>query len=317
MGLERYRLLAQLGAGPDGVAYRGETNDDGAIVVVYDLSRARASPRRWGALVLSLRLAAQLADRTAIRILDEEIAHEQPYLVLEWCGADTLATVAGEGRPGRENDGIALAAALVGALCEAHRLGLAHGRLTPSQVFLCDHGRPKLDFTGAAVGFPAEPPVFGVTGASSRDRDAVDPAGDRAADLYSLGQLLDWLQPTDADRTERESPGAVQDSRSFLRALRRSSEPTIHLSGRQRRKSPTVWWSLRDRWRWRATGAKPSRLVCSVLRTLGPIRPTRSRAKGRTWPAVPIGASCTWAAIGCSRSSAREGKESSTAPRSG
>ena len=44
--------------------------------------------------------------------------------------------------------------AVAGALRAAHRLGLSHGRLGPGHVLLAGPTQPKLDFTGAAVGFP-------------------------------------------------------------------------------------------------------------------------------------------------------------------
>ena len=86
MGLDDYRLRAQLGAGPDGVAYRAETGDGQTRVVVYDLSRARALPGRWERLVPRLRLAAELTHPASIRILELGVEHDPPYVVLEWSG---------------------------------------------------------------------------------------------------------------------------------------------------------------------------------------------------------------------------------------
>ena len=41
MSLDRYRLLAQLGAGPDGISYRAVAEDGQTTVEVRDVSRAR------------------------------------------------------------------------------------------------------------------------------------------------------------------------------------------------------------------------------------------------------------------------------------
>ena len=64
--------------------------------------------------------------------------------------------------PGEE--AIELVRTVAGVLEDAHRLGLAHGRLGPGQVFLVD-GRPRLDFTGIDAGFPV-----GSTSARMLDR---------------------------------------------------------------------------------------------------------------------------------------------------
>src|SRR5262249_9050075 len=84
---------------------------------------------------------------------------------------------------------------LAAALEEAHRLGLAHGRLGPGQVVLVD-GRPRLDFTGIDAGFPAGSSASRALDADCRDPRAGDgggPAADRAAALRALGGLLVWL----------------------------------------------------------------------------------------------------------------------------
>ncbi len=79
------------------------------------------------------------------------------------------------------------------ALEEAHRLGLAHGRLGPGQILLVN-GRPKLDFTGIDAGFPVGSAATRALDAACRDpRSGEGPAADRASDLYSLGALGGWL----------------------------------------------------------------------------------------------------------------------------
>ena len=91
MSLDRYRLRAQLGAGPDGVAYRAIAEDGATEVEVIDLDAARRDAGRWKVLAPRLRVAAQLVHPSAIRMLELELEHDRPYAVLEWVGATTLA----------------------------------------------------------------------------------------------------------------------------------------------------------------------------------------------------------------------------------
>jgi eukaryotic-like serine/threonine-protein kinase len=237
MSLDDYRLRAQLGAGPDGVAYRALTGDGQTQVVVYDLSAARAVPEHWQRLVPRLRLAALLIHPASIRILELGVEHDPPYVVLEWSGTKMLAAATGQVGNDSEISAQTLAHALTGALGAAHRLGLPHGRLGPERVFIGDDGLPKLDFTGAEVGFPGEPAeIAGSDDATRPDSDGAAMAADRASDLFNLGSLLDWLRQSDMRLHEHQSDrGGVVGSDSVLGALVKklraqdpAERPTVH-----------------------------------------------------------------------------------------
>jgi serine/threonine protein kinase/class 3 adenylate cyclase len=218
MGLDDYRLRAQLGAGPDGVAYRAETDDAQTSVVVYDLSRARSSPGRWGRLVPRLRLARELSHPASIRLLELGLEHDPPYAVLEWSGTRTLT--AGEVDGDAECASRTLGHVLSGALGAAHRLGLAHGRLCPERVIIGQDGLPKLDFTGADVGFPSGPAAsIGPDQPTRPDSDVAEMAVDRADDLFNLGSLLDWLHHKAKGRDDRESERAPRNADSAIGTL--------------------------------------------------------------------------------------------------
>src|SRR5437763_12990442 len=81
MNFGRFRLLAQLGAGRDGVAYRAETLADGRAAQVHVLSIADAE--RWQVLKKRLRLAALVDHPAAVHVLACELEHDPPYLAHE------------------------------------------------------------------------------------------------------------------------------------------------------------------------------------------------------------------------------------------
>jgi eukaryotic-like serine/threonine-protein kinase len=192
MTLDRFRLCSQLGAGPDGVAYHAVALDGATEVAVVDLDAARKDASRWKVLAPRLRVAARLEHPSAIRMLELELDHDPPYAVLEWVGATTLAESLAASGPKSRQEALVLIRALAVALRAAHRLGLPHGRLDPDQVLLVGGTEPKLDFSGAAVGFPSVPASI-KAGDRARDARAANEAAARAADLYSLGALLAWL----------------------------------------------------------------------------------------------------------------------------
>src|SRR5262249_42886515 len=84
MDLHHYRLLAQLGGGVDGSAYRGRDARDDTPVEICLLSGARADDRRWPSLVTTLRRAALLDHDTALGIRELGLDHDPPYVVREW-----------------------------------------------------------------------------------------------------------------------------------------------------------------------------------------------------------------------------------------
>ena len=62
--------------------------------------------------------------------------NDPPFVALEWTGERSLAALVSQGKVFLETDALALVGSLAGALSEAHRLGLVHGRLTPHHVRL-------------------------------------------------------------------------------------------------------------------------------------------------------------------------------------
>jgi serine/threonine protein kinase/class 3 adenylate cyclase len=223
MSLDRYRLQAQLGAGPDGVSYRALSEEGETSVEVRDLSRAREFVGRWDWLAPRLRLAAQLDHPSAIRVIELGLIDDSPYAVLEWVGVTTLASAVDATGQKTRDEAIELVSAIAGALGAAHRLGLAHGRLGPGQVLLVDGAKPKLDFTGARVGFPVETATTRELDNACREARTGDSlAALRAADLYSLGALLAWLLTGQTDRSHHESRRAGLENGSPLGDLVRA-----------------------------------------------------------------------------------------------
>jgi serine/threonine protein kinase/class 3 adenylate cyclase len=260
MSLDRYQLLAQVGAGPDGVAYRAVAEDGVTVIEIRDLSRARDLVSRWERLVPRLRLAAQLKHPTALQVLDLGLEKHRPYVVLEW--VDT-ATMAASGPKTRE-EAIESIMALAGALDEAHHLGLAHGRLGPGHVLLTVANQSKLDFTGADAGFPAASETERALDAACRDRGSGGGlAADRAADLFGLGILLVWLLTGRTDSSEHELRTAGLDAGSPLGDLVRrllADDPAERPTAREvRERLARLAVPLEATGDWSKSGPTPAR----------------------------------------------------------
>ena len=174
----------------------------------------------------------QLVHTSAIRVLDLELEHERPYAVVEWVGVTTLTASVRATGPRSRREAMELTHAMAGALRAAHRLGLPHGRLGPAHVLLAGPTHPKLDFTGAAVGFPE---LSGASdGAWGNPND--DTAAGEAADLYNLGTLLTWLLTDQGDRPIHQASAGGPDAASALGKLVRdllTDDPAERPSARE------------------------------------------------------------------------------------
>ena len=180
--LTDYRLLVQIGAGRDGIAYRAETAT-GSPVEVRVLSGARASPERWPLVLRRLRMAALLRHR-AVRPLQElGLEHDPPFIVLDWFESAPLAEMSRTLAPVRA---VALLQPVAAALAAAHALGLVHGSLSPATLRIDAHDAIRLDFTDLHL----------EADSGKRDPTAQAPewspgcAPDPAHDVFSLGAVL-------------------------------------------------------------------------------------------------------------------------------
>ncbi len=236
MSLDGYQLRSQLGAGHDGTAYRAIAADGATAVLVLDLARARADSARWARLVPRLRLAAQLAHASALAVIELSLDQAAPCVVLEWQGETTLATAASTRLPASERAAADLLRPLAAALAEAHRLGLAHGRISPEHVFLTTAGAVKLDFTGASAGFPREPNRERAPSASELIESTGNLTHPRAADLYGLGALIDWLDRNSGEAEAAQHHRKTTSADSPLARLAQAlmiEEPSERLSAQE------------------------------------------------------------------------------------
>jgi serine/threonine protein kinase/class 3 adenylate cyclase len=214
-----YRLLTQLGAGQDGIAYRAEAPADGAAVEVRVLAGARADPLRWPDLVRRLRRAALLTHPGTRRVRELRLDDDPPAVVLEAEESRPLADALRGQLPLRAADAVALAGELADVLAAAHRLGLAHGGLQPARLRVTPAGRLQIDFTGTE----------GTSGAAESD-----PAPDPATDVKAVGQLLFWLLTArdqgGEDVEEPTMPGGLSGSVSQVLRLLMATDPAARPS---------------------------------------------------------------------------------------
>jgi hypothetical protein len=139
-----YRLLGRLGSGGQGTVFLGESGSGERVAVKLlksvqdDAARAR--------FVRELAVAKQVSSFCTARILDADVAGDQPYIVSEFIDGPTLhALVEAEGpRSAGALERLAISTAT--ALTAIHQAGVVHRDFKPSNVVLGVDGPRVIDF---------------------------------------------------------------------------------------------------------------------------------------------------------------------------
>jgi serine/threonine protein kinase len=170
-------------------------------------------------LAREVKAASALRHPSAVTIYDcGEASDGSPYFAMEFLPGLSLAGLVGRFGPMPAGRAIYLGRQLCGVLDEAHRRGLIHRDLSPSNVFACVLGgqcdvAKLLDFgvvavTGEATDLAASGRVAGTPEYLAPEQAVRGGAIDGRADVYGLGGLLVFLL-TGRPPYEGETPQAV------------------------------------------------------------------------------------------------------------
>ncbi len=188
--LGNYRLLDRLGGGPRGDTFRAEHLALGRPAAVKAL-HPTADRKALGRLFLDVRAVANLRHPGIVAVADagEEPqagpdGQPVPYLVSELPAGRTLADLVAADGPLDPAAACQMLHAVAEALTDAHRHGLVHRGLTPSNVLVTPDGHARLlDFGVGRLPGPAS--------AFTAPEVARDPATcDARADVYGLAATL-------------------------------------------------------------------------------------------------------------------------------
>ncbi|GAB3161012.1 hypothetical protein GCM10027290_67640 [Micromonospora sonneratiae] len=194
----RYRLIDRIGAGGMSVIWRARDEVLDRVVAVKVLVSVLAADARFRNLVREeARAAAQLVhpNVTSVHDYGETIDPDgtvTAFVVLELLTGEELATRLVDG-PLPWVEAVRTCAEVADALAAAHRLGIVHRDITPSNVMLTATGAKVLDFGIATwTGAPDDDEdgaTFGTPSYVAPERLDGTPA-QPATDVYSLGVLL-------------------------------------------------------------------------------------------------------------------------------
>ncbi|MEV5832936.1 serine/threonine-protein kinase [Nocardia sp. NPDC052112] len=195
----RYRLTDPIGTGAMGVVWRAtdvrlrRTVAVKQLVLAPGLSRSQALEAKLRAMREG-RIAARLHHPNAITVFDVAEEDGQPWLVMEYMNAPSLAAKLAGKRTLAPTEVARIGAQAAGALAAAHDAGIMHRDVKPANLLVGDDGTVKItdfgisravgDVTVTATGFLAGTPAYLAPEVARGE----DPAP--ASDVFALGSTL-------------------------------------------------------------------------------------------------------------------------------
>jgi serine/threonine-protein kinase len=196
-GIGRYELGDVIGQGAFGIVHRArDTTLNRAVALKRPRPGVMDAPGAVERFLREARSVATLRHPHIVPVYDAGQVEGQPYLVSALIDGRNLAEALAAGRPG-SRQATAWIASLAEALDHAHRSGVIHRDVKPSNVlidredraYLTDFGLAKSDGGGATLTIDGQmigTPAYMAPEQARSDKEAVD----ARTDVYSLGIVL-------------------------------------------------------------------------------------------------------------------------------
>jgi serine/threonine protein kinase len=152
--LGEYWLTGRLGSGGMGVVYLATDRDDNYVAIKLVHAALANDPEFRGRFRSEVERARQVPSFCTAEVLDADLDHNPPYLVVEYVDGPSLGEVVEERGPLREAALHSLAVGVATALTGIHGAGVIHRDLKPDNVLLAP-GSPKVIDFGIARAFEA------------------------------------------------------------------------------------------------------------------------------------------------------------------
>ncbi|MFI7666970.1 serine/threonine-protein kinase [Nocardia sp. NPDC049526] len=195
----RYRLSDPIGTGAMGVVWRAtdvrlrRTVAVKQLLLAPGLSRSQALEAKLRAMREG-RIAARLHHPNAITVFDVAEEDGQPWLVMEYMNAPSLAAKLAGKRTLAPTEVARIGAQAAGALAAAHDAGIMHRDVKPANLLVGDDGTVKItdfgisravgDVTVTATGFLAGTPAYLAPEVARGENP------EPASDVFALGSTL-------------------------------------------------------------------------------------------------------------------------------
>jgi serine/threonine protein kinase len=193
---ERYRLIERVGVGGMGTVWEAEDELLQRRVAVKILSDGLAGDEQvLGRFEREAKAVARLSGPHIAAVYDfGRDRADAPYIVMELVEGETLAARLQREGPLPAPEAARIAADVADALEEAHREGIVHRDVKPSNIMLTRQGEVRvMDFGIAAAAWAESNTTTGAVFGTAAYLSPEQAAGERAtpsSDVYALGAVL-------------------------------------------------------------------------------------------------------------------------------
>jgi hypothetical protein len=232
-----YRLLRRLGKGGMGMVFEAEEAASGQKVAVKLITpEAAVSTDSVERFRQEGRLASTLSHPRCVFVRTADLEAGQPYIVMELMPGTTLQDLVQEQGPLPPAQAVAKILDVIEGLQEAHRIGIIHRDVKPSNCFLESDGRVKVgDFglsksLGGNVQLTRTGAFLGTPLYASPEQIRMDPLDPRT-DVYSVAATLYFLltgrAPFQSGDAAATMARIVSDPAPSMRSLRPEISPAL------------------------------------------------------------------------------------------
>jgi tRNA A-37 threonylcarbamoyl transferase component Bud32/DNA-binding NarL/FixJ family response regulator len=189
-----YRVLSQIGQGGMARVYLAERESDGGPAVIKMLDPSlRNDQVFYKRFVQEYKLIASIHDEHVVRIYDQGLTGQHPYIVMEYLPGGTLAARIHEGIAA--DAALRIAAEIAHALEAIHAHGIVHRDLKPANILFRADGRSAIVDFGLSkdLGATTQLTLHGQLLSTPQYMSPEQCLGQRVdarSDLYALGAVL-------------------------------------------------------------------------------------------------------------------------------
>jgi len=233
-----YRLIRKLGQGGMGSVHEAEDSTSGRRVALKLIApEYTASSPAVERFLQEGRLASAITHPRCVFVLAADQADGWPYIVMELMPGDTLKDLVESQGPLPQGEAVRKIMDVIEGLEEAHRLGVIHRDVKPSNCFLDAHGRVKVGDFGLSKSLLGSDANLTRTGSFLGTPHYASPEQikgeliDARSDVYSVAATLFYL-------LTGKPPFEANDATVALARIVSDEPPTV------RSIRPEVWSAL-------------------------------------------------------------------------
>jgi hypothetical protein len=195
-----YTFTKFLGAGGMGTVYEAESAATGQRVAVKLLAaKLAANPSSVERFRQEGRVASQITHPRCVFVLRADTESGRPFIIMELMPGRTLKDLVDERGPLAPDDAVARTLDVIDGLAEAHRLGVIHRDVKPSNCFMTEDDRVKVGDFGLSKS-------LAVT-----DEDEEAEGGEGAGQLTGTGAFLGTVMFASPEQIRGEAVGYESD----------------------------------------------------------------------------------------------------------